>query len=67
MHTATVSLPEIPEMGFRYLYGEPVEGTAYVVFGVKIHQEMIRLPSVKQVSNVSDCVSDRFVLFHVLP
>ncbi|TKS68660.1 Complement C3 [Collichthys lucidus] len=36
----------------KYLYGEPVQGTAYVVFGVKINQEMIRLPSVKQVSDL---------------
>lgn len=38
---------------FRYLYGEPVLGTAYVVFGVTVNQEQIRLPIVKQVSNVS--------------
>lgn len=38
---------------FSYLYGEPVQGTAYVVFGVKINQDMIRLSSVKQVSDVS--------------
>lgn len=37
----------------RYLYGEPVKGTAYVVFGVKINQEMIRLPSVEKVTDVS--------------
>ncbi|TNN34348.1 Complement C3 [Liparis tanakae] len=35
-----------------YLYGEPVQGTAYVTFGVKVNQEMRRLPSVKQVSNL---------------
>ncbi|XP_031732921.1 venom factor-like isoform X2 [Anarrhichthys ocellatus] len=40
------------EVSARYLYGEPVQGTAYVVFGVKINQEMRRLPSVKQVSNL---------------
>uniref|UniRef100_G3Q8J4 Complement component c3b, tandem duplicate 2 n=1 Tax=Gasterosteus aculeatus aculeatus TaxID=481459 RepID=G3Q8J4_GASAC len=40
------------EISARYLYGEPVQGTAYVVFGVKINQEMRRLPSVKQVSNL---------------
>ncbi|KAK5865371.1 hypothetical protein PBY51_019649 [Eleginops maclovinus] len=37
------------EIWASYLYGEPVQGTAYVVFGVKINQEMRRLPSVKQV------------------
>ncbi|KAE8300564.1 A.superbus venom factor 1 [Larimichthys crocea] len=40
------------EISARYLYGEPVQGTAYVVFGVKINQEKIRLPSVKQVSDL---------------
>ncbi|XP_034997745.2 complement C3 [Hippoglossus stenolepis] len=40
------------EISARYLYGEPVVGTAYVVFGVKINNEMIRLPSVKQVSDL---------------
>lgn len=37
----------------RYLYGEPVQGTAYVMFGVKINQEMRRLPSVKKITDVS--------------
>uniref|UniRef100_A0A8C5G006 Complement component c3b, tandem duplicate 2 n=1 Tax=Gouania willdenowi TaxID=441366 RepID=A0A8C5G006_GOUWI len=27
---------------FRYLYGKPVQGTAFVVFGVKMNKEMIR-------------------------
>ncbi|XP_056441797.1 complement C3-like isoform X4 [Gadus chalcogrammus] len=36
----------------RYLYGEPVQGTAYVVFGLVINNEMKRLPSVKQVSDL---------------
>ncbi|KAM3623350.1 uncharacterized protein V6R79_010054 [Siganus canaliculatus] len=40
------------EISARYLYGEPVQGTAYVVFGVKINQEMTRLPSVKQVTDL---------------
>nr|XP_019959614.1 PREDICTED: complement C3-like [Paralichthys olivaceus] len=40
------------EVSARYLYGEPVQGTAYVVFGVKINTEMTRLPSVKQVSDL---------------
>ena len=37
----------------RYLYGEPVQGTAYVVFGLVINNLMMRLPSVKHVSDVS--------------
>lgn len=41
------------EISARYLFGEPVQGTAYVVFGIKINQEMIRLPSVKKVTDVS--------------
>uniref|UniRef100_A0A3Q3JUN5 Macroglobulin domain-containing protein n=1 Tax=Monopterus albus TaxID=43700 RepID=A0A3Q3JUN5_MONAL len=45
------------EISARYLYGEQVQGTAYVVFGVKINKEMRRLPSVKQVSDVSHCPS----------
>ncbi|XP_076583711.1 venom factor-like [Chaetodon auriga] len=40
------------EISARYLYGQPVQGTAFVVFGVKINQEMIRLPSVKQLSDL---------------
>ncbi|XP_054634136.1 complement C3-like [Dunckerocampus dactyliophorus] len=40
------------EISARYLYGEPVQGTAYVVFGVDANKEMTRLPSVKQVSNL---------------
>ncbi|KAK2817445.1 hypothetical protein Q5P01_025636 [Channa striata] len=40
------------EVSARYLYGEPVQGTAYVVFGVKINKEMQRFPSVKQVSDL---------------
>ncbi|XP_070772937.1 complement C3-like [Enoplosus armatus] len=42
----------IVEISAQYLYGKPVQGTAYVVFGVKINQEMIRLPSMKQVSDL---------------
>ncbi|GLD63856.1 complement C3-like protein, partial [Lates japonicus] len=42
----------VVEISARYLYGEPVQGTAYVVFGVKINKEMMRLPSVKQVSDL---------------
>uniref|UniRef100_A0A3P9LX36 Complement component c3b, tandem duplicate 2 n=1 Tax=Oryzias latipes TaxID=8090 RepID=A0A3P9LX36_ORYLA len=42
----------VVEITARYLFGEPVEGTAYVVFGVKMNQEMKRLPSVKQLSDL---------------
>uniref|UniRef100_A0A3Q3AZ10 Complement component c3b, tandem duplicate 1 n=1 Tax=Kryptolebias marmoratus TaxID=37003 RepID=A0A3Q3AZ10_KRYMA len=42
----------VVEISARYLYKEPVQGTAYVVFGVKINQEMRRLPTVKQVSDL---------------
>nr|XP_061792030.1 complement C3-like [Nerophis lumbriciformis] len=40
------------EISARYLYGEPVKGTAYVSFGVNFNNEMRRLPSVKQLSNL---------------
>ncbi|XP_037103939.1 complement C3-like isoform X2 [Syngnathus acus] len=40
------------EVWARYLYGEPVQGTAYVSFGLNVNKEMRRLPSVKQVSNL---------------
>uniref|UniRef100_A0A3P8SEG5 Complement component c3b, tandem duplicate 2 n=1 Tax=Amphiprion percula TaxID=161767 RepID=A0A3P8SEG5_AMPPE len=42
----------VVDISARYLYGEPVQGKAYVVFGVKVNKEMNRLPSVKQVSNL---------------
>ncbi|KAM3865316.1 venom factor-like [Diretmus argenteus] len=41
------------EISASYLYGEPVQGTAYVVFGLHINNEMRRLPSVKQVTDLS--------------
>ncbi|XP_071384057.1 venom factor-like [Centroberyx affinis] len=41
------------EISARYLYGEPVQGKAYVVFGVQINKEMRRLPTVKQVSDLN--------------
>lgn len=41
------------EVSARYLFGEPVLGTAYVVFGIKVNQEMIRLPGVNTVTDVS--------------
>ncbi|XP_040891990.1 complement C3-like [Toxotes jaculatrix] len=42
----------VVEISARYLYGEPVQGTAYVVFGVLIDKEMRRFPAVKQVSDL---------------
>uniref|UniRef100_A0A3B4ZLY2 Complement C3-like n=1 Tax=Stegastes partitus TaxID=144197 RepID=A0A3B4ZLY2_9TELE len=42
----------VVDISARYLYGEPVQGKAYVVFGVKINKEMNRLPTVKQVSDL---------------
>ncbi|KAM4611258.1 venom factor-like [Polymixia lowei] len=44
------------EISARYLYGEPVQGTAYVVFGIEIDKEMRRLPSVKHVSDLNEGV-----------
>uniref|UniRef100_UPI003AAB8061 venom factor-like n=1 Tax=Centroberyx gerrardi TaxID=166262 RepID=UPI003AAB8061 len=41
------------EISARYLYGEPVQGKAYVVFGVQMNKEMRRLPTVKQVSDLN--------------
>ncbi|XP_028301630.1 A.superbus venom factor 2-like [Gouania willdenowi] len=41
------------EVSARYLYGKPVQGTAFVVFGVKMNKEMIRLPSVKKTSELN--------------
>lgn len=41
------------EISARYLFGEPVQGTAYVVFGIKINQEMIRVSSMRKVTDVS--------------
>ncbi|XP_074550629.1 venom factor-like [Halichoeres trimaculatus] len=38
----------------NYLYREAVQGTAYVVFGVKINNQMRRFPSVKQVSDLDE-------------
>uniref|UniRef100_A0A674ENK2 Macroglobulin domain-containing protein n=1 Tax=Salmo trutta TaxID=8032 RepID=A0A674ENK2_SALTR len=43
----------VVEITARYLYGEDVQGTAYVMFGVEVNKEKRRLPSVKQVTNVS--------------
>ncbi|TNN27816.1 Complement C3 [Liparis tanakae] len=46
------SLRSAPPRSITYLDGQPVQGTAYVVFGVKINQEMRKFPSLKQVSNL---------------
>ncbi|XP_060767191.1 complement C3-like [Neoarius graeffei] len=40
------------EVYARYLYGEKVEGVAYVVFGVERNGDKVRLPSMKQVTNL---------------
>ncbi|KAJ0063846.1 hypothetical protein NL108_012536 [Boleophthalmus pectinirostris] len=38
----------IVDISARYLYGEPVIGTAYVVYGLKNGQKIMRAPKVKQ-------------------
>lgn len=38
----------------RYLYGEPVQGKAYVMFGIKHEREKIRLPVMKQITNLDE-------------
>ncbi|KAJ0033654.1 hypothetical protein NQD34_000761 [Periophthalmus magnuspinnatus] len=38
----------------RYLYGQPVQGKAYVMFGVKHAREKIRLRAMKQVTNLDE-------------
>ncbi|XP_075316041.1 A.superbus venom factor 1-like, partial [Odontesthes bonariensis] len=42
----------VVEISAKYLYGQPVQGTAYVVFGVMFNQQMKRLSSMKQVSDL---------------
>ncbi|KAK7930619.1 hypothetical protein WMY93_007014 [Mugilogobius chulae] len=37
----------------RYLYGKPVQGKAFVMFGVKHEREKIRLKAMKQVTNLN--------------
>lgn len=44
----------ISKVFLRYLSGEKVKGVAYVVFGVERNGEKVRLPSMKQVNNVSE-------------
>ncbi|XP_056135701.1 complement component c3b, tandem duplicate 2 [Lampris incognitus] len=45
------------EISAKYLYGEQVEGTAYVVFGVEQNKELKRLPSVKNVFDLNNGVA----------
>ncbi|XP_036421057.1 complement C3-like isoform X2 [Colossoma macropomum] len=42
----------VVKVSARYLYGESVEGVAYVVFGVEKNGDKIRLPSMKQVKDL---------------
>uniref|UniRef100_A0A8K9UH89 NTR domain-containing protein n=1 Tax=Oncorhynchus mykiss TaxID=8022 RepID=A0A8K9UH89_ONCMY len=42
----------VVEITARYLYGEDVQGTAYVMFGVEVNKEKRRLPLIKQVTNL---------------
>ncbi|KAL7831473.1 hypothetical protein SRHO_G00309760 [Serrasalmus rhombeus] len=42
----------VVKVSARYLYGEQVEGVAYVVFGVERNGNKIRLPSMKQVKDL---------------
>ncbi|KAK2907093.1 hypothetical protein Q8A67_006078 [Cirrhinus molitorella] len=41
------------EITARYLYGEPVKGVAYVLFGIEINGEKKRLTSMKQINNLN--------------
>ncbi|XP_056613917.1 complement C3-like [Triplophysa dalaica] len=40
------------EVSASYLYGSPVQGTAYVLFGIEINGEKKRLSSMKQLNNL---------------
>ncbi|KAL6461975.1 hypothetical protein MHYP_G00301200 [Metynnis hypsauchen] len=42
----------VVKVSARYLYGEQVEGVAYVMFGVERNGNKIRLPSMKQVKDL---------------
>ncbi|XP_053472713.1 complement C3 [Ictalurus furcatus] len=42
----------VVEVYARYVYGEKVEGVAYVVFGLERNGEKVRLSSLKQVTNL---------------
>uniref|UniRef100_A0A672MK50 Complement C3-like n=1 Tax=Sinocyclocheilus grahami TaxID=75366 RepID=A0A672MK50_SINGR len=41
------------EVTARYLYGEPVKGVAFVLFGIEINGEKKRITSMKQLNDVS--------------
>ncbi|XP_016110605.1 complement C3-like [Sinocyclocheilus grahami] len=41
------------EITARYLYGEPVKGVAYVLFGIEIDGEKKRLTSMKQIKDLN--------------
>ncbi|XP_077082846.1 complement component c3b, tandem duplicate 2 isoform X2 [Siphateles boraxobius] len=41
------------EVTARYLYGEPVQGVAYVLFGIEINGEKERLTSMKQLNDLN--------------
>ncbi|XP_048037426.1 complement C3-like [Megalobrama amblycephala] len=41
------------EITARYLYGQPVQGVAYVLFGVEINGEKKRLTSMKQLNDLN--------------
>ncbi|KAF4097808.1 hypothetical protein G5714_021816 [Onychostoma macrolepis] len=41
------------EITARYLYGEPVKGVAYVLFGIEIDSEKKRLTSMKQLNDLN--------------
>lgn len=38
----------------RYLYGQPVQGKAYIMFGIKHEREKIRLRAMKQITNLDE-------------
>uniref|UniRef100_A0A8C2IYK5 Uncharacterized protein n=1 Tax=Cyprinus carpio TaxID=7962 RepID=A0A8C2IYK5_CYPCA len=46
------------EVTARYLYGEPVKGVAYVLFGIEINGEKKRITSMKQLNDVSGRVGE---------
>ncbi|KAF4097806.1 hypothetical protein G5714_021814 [Onychostoma macrolepis] len=41
------------EITARYLYGEPVKGVAYVLFGIEIDGEKMKLTSMKQLNDLN--------------
>ncbi|XP_073699792.1 complement C3-like [Garra rufa] len=42
------------EVTARYLYGEPVKGVAYLLFGIEINGEKKRLTSMKQLTDLNE-------------